>query len=224
VAVAPIRDFVLLDEARAILEIVDWSASRVHLVGHSYGGAVAVRAAVERPHKIGSITLFEPTLFHLLEQTCPQDLRALSEVQHVANEVAMLNALGRPEDAAGIFVDYWAGSSVWAKLRLETRDTITRYVPKATLEFNALFNEPMRLQDYAKLAVPVFIMEGEFAPAPTHQIARRLLAALPRPFHAVIAGVGHMGPVTNSEQIATEIANFIARFEDFSGLSSRVAA
>src|SRR5262245_10106946 len=210
-ATAPNRDFTLLDEARGILEMIDRVASPIHLVGHSYGGAVALRAAVERPHRIDSVTLFEPTLFHLLEQTCPQDLQALREVQQVANDDAKLTALGKREYAAALFVDYWAGGSIWTKLRPAARDALAQYVPKATLEFNALFNEPMRLQDYGKLSVPLFIMEGEFAPAPTSRIARRLSATLPVTFHATIPGVGHMGPVTNAEQTAAKISNFIVQ-------------
>jgi pimeloyl-ACP methyl ester carboxylesterase len=222
--VASNRDFMLLDEARPLLEIVDRAVSPIHLVGHSYGGAIALRAAVERPHRISSVALFEPTLFHLLEQSCPQDLEALRDVQQVANEVARLNALGKPEDAAAVFVDYWAGGCVWSKLRPASRESLTQYAPKATLEFNALFNEPLRLQRYAKLPVPVLIMKGEFAPAPTDRIARRLAASLPNIVHATISGVGHMAPVTHGELIAAEIANFIAVSGNSSAATSRVAA
>ena len=223
VATAPNRDFVLLDEARPVLEMLDRTVSPVHLVGHSYGGAVALVAAVERPQRINSVTLFEPTLFHLLEQTCPQDLQALRQVQQIANDVARLNALGRREDAAALFVDFWAGGCIWTKLRPAVRDALAQYVPKATLEFNALFNERMRLQDYAT-PFPVFIMEGEFAPAPTRRIARRLSATLPIAFQSTISGVGHMGPVTNAEQIAAKISNFIAQSHDRATPRARAAA
>jgi pimeloyl-ACP methyl ester carboxylesterase len=223
-AAAGNRDFTLLHEAGPVLRILDNTVSPIHLVGHSYGGAVALRAAVERPQKISSLTLFEPTSFHLLEPTCPQDVAALSEVQRLASDVSRLIALEKPEDAARIFVDYWAGCAVWTKLRPETKEGVSQYAPKATLEFSALFNEPMLLQDYAKLRVPVFIMGGEFALAPTHRIARRLAATLPVSFHATIPGVGHMGPVTNAAQIAAEISNFIAHSRDLATASGRAAA
>ena len=86
-----------------------------------------------------------------------------------------------------------------------------RYIPKATLEFSALLNEAMLLEDYAKLDIPLLIMEGEFAPAPSRRIARRLAVTLPTTFHAVIPRVGHMAPVTNAERIAIEIAKYITQ-------------
>jgi pimeloyl-ACP methyl ester carboxylesterase len=51
------RPFKLTDEARPIVEIIDdWNGS-VHLVGHSYGGGVALRVAVERPARIASSSI-----------------------------------------------------------------------------------------------------------------------------------------------------------------------
>jgi pimeloyl-ACP methyl ester carboxylesterase len=227
VAAAGKRNFTLIDEAAPFLRAIDGVAYPIHLVGHSYGGAVALRAALERPQQISSITLFEPTSFHLLDQACPQDRAALVEIQEVSRAVSRAIASGRPEEAARTFVDYWSGGSVWTKLRSESKDAIIRYIPKATLEFSALLNEAMLLQDYAKLDIPLFIMEGEFGPAPSRRIARRLAGTLPRAFHVVIPRVGHMAPVTNAELIATEIAKNILQTSDCeagNASSSRVAA
>ena len=41
--------FTLADEAAAIVSMIDALGRPVHLVGHSYGGAVALRVARERP-------------------------------------------------------------------------------------------------------------------------------------------------------------------------------
>lgn len=61
------RAFTLADEAARAIGIIDASRGKVHLVGHSYGGGVALRAAVERPERIASLTLYEPSVFHLLK-------------------------------------------------------------------------------------------------------------------------------------------------------------
>ena len=49
--------FTLADEAARTIEIIDRSSCKVHLVGHSYGGGVALRAAVERPNRIAKASL-----------------------------------------------------------------------------------------------------------------------------------------------------------------------
>jgi pimeloyl-ACP methyl ester carboxylesterase len=59
--------FTLADEAARTIELIDESANKVHLVGHSYGGGVALHVALARPTRIASLTLYEPSAFHLLK-------------------------------------------------------------------------------------------------------------------------------------------------------------
>src|SRR6266536_1481912 len=73
---------------------MNWSAP-VHLIGHSYGGGVALRVAVERSNRIASLTLYEPTAF----QGSPgaylaHSLRVPASVQSV------IAATGRPGASA----------------------------------------------------------------------------------------------------------------------------
>ena len=61
------RPFRATDEARGIIDIIDATGGSVHLVGHSYG-VVALRIAVERPHRIASLSLYEPVIFSPVER------------------------------------------------------------------------------------------------------------------------------------------------------------
>ncbi len=57
----------LIGHEIAIIEaLLEELAQPVHFVGHSYGGAILARTAVRVPEKVRSLTLYEPTLFHLL--------------------------------------------------------------------------------------------------------------------------------------------------------------
>lgn len=65
------RAVTLRDEV-ALLEPVFAAAGEPHfLVGHSYGAAVALIAALQRPQRVRAIAVYEPTLFGLLEQREP---------------------------------------------------------------------------------------------------------------------------------------------------------
>src|SRR5580658_4520914 len=60
--------FTLADEAERTIALIDATDRKVHLVGHSYGGGVALHVALARTDRIASLTLYEPSAFYLLKQ------------------------------------------------------------------------------------------------------------------------------------------------------------
>jgi pimeloyl-ACP methyl ester carboxylesterase len=182
----------------------------VHLVGHSYGGGVALKAALARPDRVLSLSLYEPSAFHLLREIGGEGPAAFAEIQDLAQLTIKGVASGDYRSAAAAFVDYWSGEGAWAALRPPVQQALTRWLPKAPLDFSALIEEPTRLADYAGLRMPAFILRGELAPRPTRLIADTLWAALPSAELAVIEGAGHMGPLTRSGIVSRAIARHIA--------------
>ena len=80
--------FTLSDDAARAIALIDASQSKVHLVGHSYGGGVALHVALARPSQIASMVLYEPSAFNLLRQLSEPGAEAFSEIAGVAREVA----------------------------------------------------------------------------------------------------------------------------------------
>jgi pimeloyl-ACP methyl ester carboxylesterase len=60
------RELTLADEVALLEPVFEAAGESFHLVGHSYGGAVAVRAALTHPGRFLSLVLIEPVLFGLL--------------------------------------------------------------------------------------------------------------------------------------------------------------
>jgi len=138
--------FTLADEAEKTIDIIDRADGKVHLVGHSYGGAVALRAAVERSSRIASLSLYEPSAFHLLKTMGPRAAAALAEIVAIATTTADGVISGNYRAAAASFVDYWGGQGTWAALRPSAQAAMTRWMPKAPLDFRALIDEPTRMR------------------------------------------------------------------------------
>ena len=78
---------------------------------------------------------------------------------------------------------------------------LTRWAPKAPLEFAALIEETTEPAEYSNLRFPVLLMRGERAPTPTRLITERLIGLLPNARLVVISGAGHMGPFTHRSEV-----------------------
>lgn len=201
--------FRLADEAAPVLAAVDAARQKVHLVGHSYGGAVALRVAAARPHQIASLALYEPCAFHLLRAAGAEGRAAMAEVRAVVRDIDRAVLAGAWRRAGRRFVDYWGGAGAFAAMPPERQAQVAAFMPKASLDFRALFGEPTPLRAYRALGVPLLLMQGEHAPAPTQVIARRLAAAM-RPAETVtLHGAGHMGPLTHADAVAAAIARHL---------------
>lgn len=201
--------FGLADEAARAIALVDGSDEPVHLVGHSYGGGVALHIALARPNRIASMALYEPSAFHLLRQMGEHGAAAFGEIAGVANRVSQGVAAGDYRGAVAAFVDYWNGSGAWDALRPSVQASLLRWAPKAPLDFWALMEEPTPSDAYRALEFPVLVLRGEHAPAPTRVIADGLSALLPNSRRMVINGAGHMGPLTHAPEVAALIARHI---------------
>ena len=201
--------FTLADEAARTIGIIDRSDCKVHLVGHSYGGGVALRAALERPNRIASLTLYEPSAFHLLKAMGARGAVALAEIQAVAARIADGVITGDYRGGVSSFVDYWGGPGAWAALRPSVQAALIRWTPKAPLDFRALIDEAEPASAYADLRFPALIMRGENAPGPTRLIADALPTLMPSARLVVIPGAGHMGPLTHAPDVNAVIERHI---------------
>lgn len=103
------RRFTLADEA-APFEALLPEEPPAHLVGHSYGAAVALRIAAANRTRVRAMALYEPAIWGTLAQLCPGE-PATVEIEAVRDETIRLLDAGRLEAAAERFIDYWAGKA-----------------------------------------------------------------------------------------------------------------
>ena len=201
--------FLLPEEAHAVLPAIDSHRGPIHLVGHSFGGALALHIAARRPGRISSLALYEPSAFHLLKRFGNPGRLALDEINDLAERMRFHCARGTWREAAAIFVDYWNGQGSWERMRPQVQVEMIRYLPKAQLDFHALINERVASDTLRRFTFPVRLLKGEFAPSPTALIAEELAVRLPDADLITLEGAGHMGPLTHPEQVAKAIAAHI---------------
>ncbi len=202
------RSLRLADEAALVAALLPRTA-RCHLVGHSYGGAVALRLAAERPERLRSLTLIEPVAFHVLAGADAADHALLDGVNEVAG--AVRRALDTGDYWAGMarFIDFWNGPGAWACLSDETRAHLGRCVAKIALDFWAVINEETPLEAYRRLDIPALVLSGLGSPLATLRIAELLAETMPRARLAMVGGAGHMLPLTHPEIVNPAIARHL---------------
>lgn len=193
--------FTLARETEVLTRILRTRPHPVHLVAHSYGGAVAMRLALERRIPLASVALIEPVAFHLLRQDAAAGRRHLEDIESVARFVR--GAVTRRDylSAMAGFVDFWNGAGSWDRMRAETRYALATRAPKLPHDFAACIGESWRLRDFRALNLPTLLLRGQHAPAPTRRIVELLAATLPQARAEVIDGAGHMAPLTHSREV-----------------------
>ena len=202
--------FTLEDEAQIVHALLGRCSEPAHLVGHSYGGAVALHVAREHGDQVRSLALIEPVAFHLLRDGDDADYAALAEIAHIAGVVERSLDRGDYECGFGRFVDYWSGAGAWAAIPAAKRSAIAAHLPKVALDFRATIGHPTRPRDLRRMAMPALVIQGERSPSPTRRICARLAGALPAVRVATVPGAGHMCPVTHRDETNKLLATFLA--------------
>lgn len=180
----------------------------VHLVGHSLGAATCVMAARDTPG-IASLWLYEPVLFGLLDEAGAEEAK---EGWWISSMVHGLLRLGKKEEAAETFVDFWSGEGAWAATEPRVQTYITDTIGRVADDWAGIFaNLPgqMRIADAAKITQPVRLVRGTATRPSAARIVGLLAEALPDVSLVELEGMRHMAPVTHPGVVVPEIAAWL---------------
>jgi pimeloyl-ACP methyl ester carboxylesterase len=201
--------FSLAAEAKPILQNIDRSPTPVHLVGHSYGGGLALHIAHQRPQCLLSLTLIEPSSFHLLRMGDENDQQLFSEIHDIAQAVNEAALSGDTMGGIASFIDYWNGAGSWDALSGKGQYRMSSCLAKTVLDFRALFIEETKLHAFASLTMPTLLIQGENSPEPSRRIVEMLASTIPFCETEIVVNAGHMSPFTHVNQVNRLIAQHL---------------
>ena len=213
------RIVTLQDEVALLEPVFARAGSPFWLVGHSYGGAIALIAALSRPESLLGLVLYEPVLFSVVEQANPGDEALRGILDAVTDSAAAVDA-GNPAAAGERFINYWMGEGAWNSFPPNRQAAVAASMPNVRGWGQALMNERTPLEAFRTLDVPVLYMVGGRSPASSRAVAGLLQGTLPRVTAVEFPRLGHMGPVTHAAQVNETIAGFLEE----AGRPARIAA
>jgi len=205
------RELLLEDEIGLMTPILK-NAGKFHLIGHSYGGLIALKLALDDPDRIASLMLYEPTCFFLLFDNGLND-QAGSEILAIRDQTSHLIDIGDLDLAAKRFFDYWVGPGAWSKTPEPSRSSIVERMKKVRSEWATAFDKPLPSSMISALSMSVLLMTGERSTAAARGVVRGLHDLLPKAKVVEFPGLGHMGPVTHPEKVNAAIVAFLDHME-----------
>jgi pimeloyl-ACP methyl ester carboxylesterase len=199
---------------------LDEATGPIHLIGHSYGGAVAFKIATDSPYtkRIRSLTLIEPVLPTLLRDE-PADRRLYDRFMRVAHDVYEDLFNGLAMEAIDKFTGFWNGSAPPEPLSDKARLRLIAHADKLSFDFNAVLAEANVAPAAATLRVPTLLVSGGLSPYLTQRIVARLVTIIGGAQLRHLTGAGHMLPLTHAADINPEIVEHIARADEVAGVS-----
>ena len=196
----PDPDHFDLDADTAVISALLAREGAAHLVGHSYGGMLALRAATRDPSRVLSLSLFEPVAFGVLYSAGrTAGIADLTEPERVA--LFLDGETGGDERWMRAFIDYWNGAGAFDALPAGRRAALLATGRKSFLEVRALLLDRTPHTDYAGIGCPALLLTGTRSPVAAREVIDVLAAALPAARVEVLEGAGHMAPIAQGDRV-----------------------
>lgn len=189
-----------VNDAAAVLHAA--APEGVAVVGHSFGGAVALELALRHPGQVTRLAVYEPAV--AVAGLIPgADLDQLEQI--AASDPDQTLRLGLELlDRAGLV----HGST--ADQARTFPPALTQIAWTVARELRAVDQLDADLHRYAQLNAPTLVLIGEASPARQHAICRRLAHAMPAAQAIWLAGQGHVAHTAAPGLFVDRLRPFLA--------------
>jgi esterase len=141
--------------------IKNLNLGKVHLLGWSRGGAVALNVAMLYPEGVRTLTLEDASGMESLLPDTPESQSLAAGQRAFTDQIRAILATGDFEKAARIFMDVVNGTGTWERMPAEGKRTILENIGTAAV---SVAMGKVSCTDIQKLNFPVLLLNGERSP------------------------------------------------------------
>ena len=181
----------------------------VHLVGHSYGGAICAVVALMCPQLIRSLVLAEPSLFTLL-LTQREGALALAQSAAAMTHVAPLIREGKVEHALDEYLDVILGPGGAKRITGFSRRVMLANTHTIEPMLNGMNNGQFLHGHASQIQTPTLILRGEQTPPFFLLTAETLAKTIPNARLVVIPGISHGMHLEAPDAFSQAVLDFVA--------------
>jgi pimeloyl-ACP methyl ester carboxylesterase len=179
-------------------------ATPVTLVGHSFGGVVALAAALRFPEQVAGLVLFEANPMDVLRLSGED--RLLGEARDLASAFEAEVSQNVP-DAPGLIIDYWNGRGSFERLPDPVRGYCRQTAFSNVLDWHSDFG--FNANELSSISCPVLVARGSHANPAMVAITDALVQMLPAAGMSIVEGAGHFPIATHFAESAQLVTAFV---------------
>lgn len=199
----------LLDQAQLVAAALPDRTGRFSLVGHSFGGSVAMKAAELFRDRVDRLVLIEPNPFHLLLSNGRLD--AFAEARALRDCIKENGGRGDWAAAAEVFADYWTGNGSWAAMPEGRREKFAEALRPNFHEWDAVMNETKPLHEWREhLPDKTTVICAKDTVRSIREIVYLMHAECPAWRFRWLGTGGHMAALTRPEEMKPLVAEALA--------------
>jgi pimeloyl-ACP methyl ester carboxylesterase len=188
----------LQDQAELLHGVLPDPETRFAIVGHSFGGSVAMKAAALFQGRVDRLVLIEPNPFYLLAMAGRDE--AFAEAAALCDCIKRHGAAGTWSEAAAVFADYWTGAGSWDAMPEERQVKFARALRPNFHEWDAVLTETAPLSTWrACLPAKTTVIHSKDTVRSIREIVDLLAEACPEWHFETLSQGGHMAAVTRPE-------------------------
>jgi len=205
-----VGDTSITHELDAVERVIRKTGGPVHLVGHSFGGLVALAVALGHQTPLASLIVLEAPAAELLRENGEH---AHYEAFRQMTDGYFADFADGNSEAIAAMIDFYGGTGTFASWPPRVRDYAIETTAVNIRDWESAYDFPLARAALAAMEVPTLIVYGG-ASHPAVRRANALLGeSLKRAIVATIDGAAHFMISTHAERVGQLIVEHVQRVE-----------